>query len=107
MVIPEEINVLHIVNKSPSERNTLESCLRTIRKGSSILLIEDGVYGATKGNVLAEKLKAILPEVRVFSLAPDMEARGVLENAIEGVDMVDYAGFVELVAANKNVQSWL
>ena len=38
--------LLHIVNKSPFERNALESCLRLSNSGHSILLYEDGVYGA-------------------------------------------------------------
>lgn len=41
--------LLHTVNKSPFERNALESCLQHAKKGSSVLLIEDGVYGAIKG----------------------------------------------------------
>ena len=41
--------MLHIVNKSPFERNSLESCLKHAVKGSAILLIEDGIYAALKG----------------------------------------------------------
>ena len=39
---------LHTVNKSPFERNSLEGCIRLAAKGSAVLLIEDGVYGAMK-----------------------------------------------------------
>ncbi len=99
--------MLHIVNKSPSEKNALDSCLRTVKKGSSILLIEDGVYGATKGTAAAGKLAAAMADVQVFALWPDLEARGMQDNVIDGVKQVDYAGFVDLVAADKNVQSWL
>ena len=38
--------MLHTVNKSPFERNALESCLRLAASGSSVLLIEDGVIAA-------------------------------------------------------------
>jgi tRNA 2-thiouridine synthesizing protein B len=40
--------MLHIVNKSATERNSLESCLRMATKGSAVLLIEDAVYAATQ-----------------------------------------------------------
>ena len=40
--------LLHTVNKSPFEKNSLESCTRLAVKGGSILLTEDGVYGAIK-----------------------------------------------------------
>ena len=46
--------MLHTVNKSPLEKNSLETCLRLADSNSSILLIEDGVYGALK-NTLYEK----------------------------------------------------
>ena len=41
--------MLHIVNKSPLERNALESCLR-VAQGGALLLTEDAVYAATRGN---------------------------------------------------------
>lgn len=99
--------MLHIVNKSPSEKNALESCLRVAKKGSTILLIEDGVYGATKGTVAESKLKAAMADVQVYALWPDLEARGMQDAVIDGIKQVDYLGFVDLVADNKNVQSWL
>ena len=37
--------MLHIVNKSPLERNALESCLR-VAQGGALLLTEDAVYAA-------------------------------------------------------------
>ena len=41
--------LLHTVNKSPFEKSSLETCLRIAVEGSSVLLIEDGVYGAMNG----------------------------------------------------------
>jgi len=40
--------MLHTVNKSSFERNSLQSCLNTIDDTSVILLIEDGVISAAK-----------------------------------------------------------
>ena len=42
------MSVLHIVNKSPYDRNSLDTCLRLAAPGSAILLIEDGVYAARR-----------------------------------------------------------
>ena len=42
--------MLHIVNKSPSQTATLASCLRLALDGQALLLIEDGVYAATRGS---------------------------------------------------------
>ena len=99
--------MLHIVNKSPFERNALDSCLRFGRDGSAVLLIEDGVYAATRGNVAEPKIKAALGQMKIYALRPDLEARGMQEPVIEGVELVDYGGFVDLVVSHKAVQSWL
>jgi len=99
--------MLHIVNKSPAERNALDSCLRVAREGGAILLIEDGVYAATRGNEGESRLRDALSRFKVYALAPDLEARGMHERVMEGVTTVDYGGFVDLVAEHRNCQSWL
>ncbi len=38
---------------------------------------------------------------------PDLEARGIADRVMDGVTMVDYGGFVDLVAEHKTSQSWL
>ena len=99
--------MLHIVNKSPLERNALDSCLAAAQPGAAVLLIEDGVYAATRGHAAESKLRAALGHLEIYVLAPDLEARGMAQSLAEGVKTVDYAGFVELVAQHKNCQSWL
>lgn len=98
--------MLHIVNKSPYERNALDSCLRLALPASAVLLIEDGVYAAARGGAAAEKLQKA-KSLKLYALSPDLEARGLKERVIDGVTLVDYAGFVELVTAHNTNQSWL
>jgi tRNA 2-thiouridine synthesizing protein B len=99
--------MLHIVNKSPLQRTTLESCLRVAVPGGAILLIEDAVYAATRGNAAEAQLRDALSRFKVYALAPDLDARGMGDRVMEGVSTVDYGGFVDLVAEHKNCQSWL
>ncbi|MBI3093780.1 MAG: sulfurtransferase complex subunit TusB [Rhodocyclales bacterium] len=99
--------MLHIVNKSPAERNALESCLRVAQDGAAILLIEDAVYAATRGNTAENHLRDALSRFKIYALAPDLEARGMGDRVMAGVATVDYGGFVDLVAEHKNCQSWL
>lgn len=99
--------LLHTVNKSPFERNTLESCLAHAQKGSAVLLLEDGVYGAVKGTAVSKRVEEALKSVRVYALAPDVETRGVQGRLIDGIQLVDYGGFVQLAAEHSAVQSWL
>ena len=99
--------MLHIVNKSPFERNSLESCLRLASKGSAVLLIEDGVYGATKGSNVEGKVQGAMADLKVYALDADLQARGMADRVLDGVTVVDYGSFVDLVAEHTNCQSWL
>jgi tRNA 2-thiouridine synthesizing protein B len=99
---------LHTVNKSPFEKNALDSCLKFASAGAAILLIEDGVYGAVKGAASEAKVTSAMGDKKVYALGPDLKARGLSEDrVIDGVEIVDYAGFVDLVEANDKVQAWL
>ena len=99
--------MLHTVNKSPFERNSLDSCLGHAKPGSSVLLFEDGIYAVVKGGAAAGKIQQA-SGVSVYALGPDLKARGIGEDQIiDGVTVVDYGGFVDLVAKHENVQSWL
>jgi tRNA 2-thiouridine synthesizing protein B len=98
--------MLHIINKSPLERNSLDACLRIAESGT-ILLIEDAVYAATRGTAVEARVKDALGRFKIFALLPDLEARAVADRVIDGVTTVDYGGFVDLVAQEPNCQSWL
>jgi tRNA 2-thiouridine synthesizing protein B len=99
---------LHTVNKSPFEKNSLETAIKFSLPGSSILLIEDGVYGAMKGTAAESMVKEALANKKVYALKSDLKARAVKdERVIDGVELVDYAGFVDLVEANDKVQAWV
>lgn len=100
--------MLHTVNKSPFERNTLESCISLAKAGSSILLTEDGVIGAMKGTTYAQKVSDAMANVSFYVLGPDLKARGLSEsNVVDGIKVVDYSGFVDLTVDHDTIQSWL
>jgi len=100
--------MLHIVNKSPLERNTLDTCIATAQPDDALILIEDAVYAANSGNAGAAKLnEAKSKGFKLYALQPDLEARGIADRVIDGVTLVDYEGFVDLVAAESSSQSWL
>ncbi len=99
--------MLHTVNKSPFEKTSLDTCLRLVRPGSAILLLEDAVYAAARGTAVEPKVKQALALHAVFALGPDLKARGLdAGRLIEGVQVVDYGGFVDLVVAHDKVQGW-
>ncbi len=100
--------MLHTVNKSPFERNTLESCLRLAASGASVLLIEDGVIAALAGTSASHRVAERLGDLKFYVLGPDIEARGLADKPlIDGVEVIDYHGFVDLVVAHDAVNAWL
>lgn len=98
--------MLHILNKSPLEKSSLDSVLRLAKSGA-LLLIEDAVYAATRGNAAEPKLREAMARMKVYALAPDLQARGVADRLVDGVVTVEFDGFVDLVAEHPNCQSWL
>lgn len=99
--------MLHTVNKSPFESNTLETCLRFTREGSALLLIEDGVYAAARATAVSKVVQEAMKRVPIYALKPDVDARGMQHRVMDGVRLVDYEGFVDLVVEHNAVQSWL
>ena len=100
------MTLLHTVNKSPFESNSFDICLGYAKEGSTVLLIEDGVYAATTGTSAAEKIKNA-SGVTFAVLGPDLKARGLEGKLADGIKVVDYEGFVNLAAESDSVQSWL
>ena len=102
------MTTLNLINKSPFERNCLESCLRLANPNSSILLIEDGVYAALENTCKSALIKDCQKDVKFFVLSNDIDARGLTEMVIiDGIKNIDYSGFVDLVETHDAVHSWL
>ena len=75
-----------------------------MKGNDALLLFEDGVYAAVRNSKAAAKLEGL----NVSVLGPDLAARGIGEDKlVDGVTVVDYAGFVDMVEASDKVQSWL
>lgn len=100
--------MLHLINKSPYDRNALDSCLRLAQAGSSVLLIEDGVYAALSKAGSSEVVSKRMEDLTFYVLGPDVSARGLDDTPlIDGINVVDYGGFVDLVVEHDVAQSWL
>lgn len=98
---------LHTVNKSPFEKSSFDSCMEHVLEGSAVLLYEDGVYAAIKGSAAEGKVK-LAQGVKFYALGPDLRARGLSDERVtDGVEIVDYAGFVDLAAEHDKVVAWV
>ena len=102
------MSMLHIVNKSPFERSSFGSCLNHAKTGDSILMIEDATVGAIKDSSFSTLLTSAMTDKNVYVLGGDLAARGIDQGRmIDGIEIVDYAGFVDLTVSNETTQSWL
>lgn len=99
--------VLHTVNKSPLSHQALANCLKVMGNEDSLLLIEDGVYGALAGTASSDTLAHLASSGRLHVLSEDVNARGLTDRLISNVSQVDYAGFVDLVASHESSMAWL
>lgn len=99
--------MLHTVNKSPFEKDSLESCIKFAKNGSTLLLIEDGVYAALQNTTVSDMVQKAMENITVCALGPDLKTRGIADKVMDGIKVVDYSGFVDLTVENDKVQAWL
>ncbi len=96
--------MLHTINKSPYSHQCLAECLRVCGSDDAILLIEDGVYAALASGEWIALLLA--KTAAVYVLQPDAAARGIADRIAIGTKAVDYTGFVQLCAEQRNMLAW-
>lgn len=99
------MTALHIVNRSPTRSDALQSCLRILAPGDALLLIEDAVYAAPDTAHNRALLESCPDSVPCHALRADLEARG-LQALLPAIRTVDDGGFVELVCAHTQTISW-
>ncbi len=97
--------MLHTVNKSPFQNGALADCARFLQPGDVLLLLEDGVFACQTGTSHSALLEKLLPQVEVYAIRADLKARAITQ-LVPGIQITDYAGFVDLVEKHK-IHSWL
>ncbi len=99
--------MLHTVNKSPYQSDSLTTCFGLAQPGSAVLLIEDGIYGAMTNTKFSAAVVIAQQCCAIYVLEPDLQARGFNTDSImNAIQTIDYDGFVSLVEDNPVVQAW-
>jgi tRNA 2-thiouridine synthesizing protein B len=96
--------MLHLVFQPPVETAIWER----IDSEDAVVFLENAVLKLLKGshaeNMLAQKIQRFR---RCCVLSDDISVRGIgFNQLIEGIEVIDYAGLVELTVDNQVVQSW-
>lgn len=97
--------MLYMINDASIGSNNLALLMRLCPEGSPVLFYEDGVFACMKETSISEEIMKLIAAHPTYALIEDLEARGIT-SIIDGVEAVDYEGFVELVE-NHNVVPWL
>jgi len=93
---------LHIINRSPFQHSALRECLEVISAADVLVLIEDGVYAASKPTATKGKLAHIIRSGRAYALQEDLLARGIEPQTL----VINMDEFVTLCTEHNPIQSW-
>ncbi|MGR8978948.1 MAG: sulfurtransferase complex subunit TusB [Gammaproteobacteria bacterium] len=95
--------MLHLISQSPVETAVLER----IERGDSVMFFENAVFRILHNGGMEETLVRMLSQCRLFVLSDDLTVRGIRsEELVRGIEVIDYAGLVDLTVAHPLIQTW-
>jgi tRNA 2-thiouridine synthesizing protein B len=95
--------MLHLIFQSPIEMAVLER----IDSGDDVVFLENAVLRILKKSSLCTILTQLLTRNRLYVLVDDIEVRGiVVAELVNGIEVIDYSGMVDLTVKNPVIQSW-
>ncbi|WP_210395077.1 sulfurtransferase complex subunit TusB [Motiliproteus sediminis] len=96
--------ILHTVNRAPGSHAALQQCIQALSGPAALLLIEDGVYGATPA--FTRLFHRLDGTVHCYVLAADLQARGI-DALVDGrFQVIDDAAFVQLSLDCDKMVAW-
>ena len=95
--------MLHVISQSPIETAVLDR----IETGDSIIFLENAVLRILQNGDLKEALAQLQPHCRLFVLSDELTIRGIRsEELVNGIEVIDYIGFVDLTVAHELIKTW-
>jgi tRNA 2-thiouridine synthesizing protein B len=95
--------VLHLIFQSSIET----AVLNRIDPGDVVVLLENATLRALQNGDMNAALTQQLGNNRLCVLSDDIAMRGISPNElVKGIEVIDYAGLVELTVNNPVIQSW-
>lgn len=96
--------MLHLIFQTPLNI----AVLQRIDACDDVVLQGGAVWNAVRGHVLQSELESLLAKnCRLHVLREELELNGIAERRLQpGVDVIDYAGLVELTVSNKVNKTW-
>ena len=95
--------MLHLIFQSPIESAILER----IDSGDIVVFLENAVLRTLQNSAISNTLAQQLGRNRLCVLSDDIAVRGIIpDELVQGIEVIDYAGLVELTVNNPVIQSW-
>lgn len=99
--------MLHIINNLQDNHRVLVRCLTIISQDDAIILIGDAVFAVLYSYCSPEIDECLKQNIAVHALEPDLSARGIITTKRKQcIKYINYEGFIDLVVAQPNSQSW-
>ena len=111
----EKNSMVYLFGFSPNFGDKLDSLLKILKEQTetgieiSIILIHDGIIGASKRGETPKTLMDLLKlPVKVHAMIPDIEARGMdSQNLLEKIKGINYADLVDILVGSQKIVSWM
>ena len=95
--------MLHLIFQSPIETAILER----IDSGDVVVFLENAVLRILQNSNIRNLLVQKINTSRFCVLSDDIAVRGIApDELVSGVEVIDYAGLVELTVNHPIIQSW-
>ena len=95
--------MLHLISQSPIEAAVLDR----IETGDSIVFLENAVLRLLQQGDLKETLDRLKSHCRLYVLSDELAVRGIrADELINGIEVIDYTGFVDLTVVHELIQTW-
>ena len=95
--------MLHLIYQSPLQAATLQR----IAQNDAALFLENTTLHLLKNSTQSLEIKTLSLSAQLFVLMSDIETRGIHSaELIDGVNIIDYAGWVSLTTEHQTIQSW-
>ncbi len=96
--------MLHLIFQSPIEAAILER----IDSDDVVVFLENAVLRTLQNSIISNTLTNRLSNNRLYVLSDDIAVRGIAPHElVKGIEVIDYAGLVELTINNPVIQSWM
>jgi tRNA 2-thiouridine synthesizing protein B len=95
--------MLHLVFQSPIDIAVLDR----MASGDVAVFLESAVFGVLQNGALSSVLSDKLSSNRLCVLSEDVVVRGIVQSElVSGLEIIDYAGLVNLTVENPLITSW-